>query len=103
RRRHRRSERDWGSDVCSSDLARTAAYNDALSELFLALPAMRRFEREWDIRTLPARHHTLSALLQSFQSWSGGRALPRIVILDWRDRKSVGEGKSGAAGGRVQR
>ncbi len=59
------------------------AYNDALTEVFLASPAMRRFEGEWDVRALPARHHTLNALLESYHAWSGTRALPRIAILDW--------------------
>jgi uncharacterized circularly permuted ATP-grasp superfamily protein len=60
-----------------------AAYNDALTDVFLALPAMRAFERAWDVRALPARHHTLNALLESYHAWSGQRTLPRIAILDW--------------------
>jgi glutathionylspermidine synthase len=62
-----------------------AAYNDALTEVFLAFPAMRPFEREWDVRALPARHHTLNALLESYHRWSGRRTLPSIAILDWPD------------------
>jgi hypothetical protein len=62
-----------------------AGYNDVLTETFLALPAMRQFEREWDMRTLPARHQTLNALLESYHAWSGNRTLPRIAILDWPD------------------
>lgn len=62
-----------------------AAYNDALTEVFLAFPAMRAFEREWDVRALPARHHTLNALLESYHQWSGRRTLPVIAILDWPD------------------
>src|SRR5213079_2522319 len=38
------------------------AYNDALSEVFLALPVMRRFLRRFDVRPLPARHGVLNAL-----------------------------------------
>jgi hypothetical protein len=62
-----------------------AAYNDALTEVFLASPAMRSFEREWDVRALPSRHHTLNALLESYHAWSGRRAAPVIGILDWPD------------------
>jgi uncharacterized circularly permuted ATP-grasp superfamily protein len=62
-----------------------AAYNDALTEVFLTFPPMRRLEREWDVRALPARHHTLNALLDSYQAWSGCRTPPRIAILDWPD------------------
>jgi hypothetical protein len=60
-----------------------AAYNDALTEVFLALPAMRPFERKYDVRALPARHHTLNVLVESYHAWSGQRTLPRIAILDW--------------------
>jgi uncharacterized circularly permuted ATP-grasp superfamily protein len=62
-----------------------AAYNDALTEVFLAFPPMRRLEREWDVRALPGRHHTFNALLESYHAWSGKRGLPRIAILDWPD------------------
>jgi uncharacterized circularly permuted ATP-grasp superfamily protein len=59
------------------------AYNDALTEVFLALPAMRQFQQEWDVRALPARHHTLNVLLETYHAWSGWRRQPRIAILDW--------------------
>ena len=62
-----------------------AAYNDALTEVFLAFPAMRTFQREWDVRALPSRHHTLNALLESYHAWSGRREVPVIAILDWPD------------------
>jgi hypothetical protein len=60
-----------------------AAYNDALTAVFLALPAMRPFQRLYDVRALPARHHTLNALLESYHAWSGTRSAPRTAILDW--------------------
>jgi uncharacterized circularly permuted ATP-grasp superfamily protein len=59
------------------------AYNDALSEVFLAFPAMRRFQRDWDVRALPARPHTFNVLLESYHAWRGMRTAPRIAILDW--------------------
>ena len=59
------------------------AYNDVLTDVFLTFPAMRQFEREWDVRALPSRHHTLNALLESYHAWSGLRTSPRIAILDW--------------------
>jgi uncharacterized circularly permuted ATP-grasp superfamily protein len=62
-----------------------AGYNDVLTEVFLALPAMRQFEREWDVRALPARHHTFNALLESYHAWSRRRSVPRVAILDWPD------------------
>ncbi len=62
-----------------------AGYNDVLSEMFYGLPVMAEFLREWDVRPLPARHHTMHALLDAYRQWSGTRAAPRIAILDWSD------------------
>ncbi|MBA3670508.1 MAG: circularly permuted type 2 ATP-grasp protein [Gemmatimonadaceae bacterium] len=59
------------------------AYNDALCEMFFAIPAMRRFMRDWDARPLAARHNVLQALLDCWEQFSGGRSKPRIAIVDW--------------------
>jgi uncharacterized circularly permuted ATP-grasp superfamily protein len=61
------------------------SFNDVLTEVFYALPAMREFVRHWDVRPLPARHNILHALLSAYEAWSGTRASPRIVVLDWLD------------------
>jgi hypothetical protein len=61
------------------------SFNDVLTEVFYALPAMREYLRSWDVRPLPARHNVLHALLSAYQSWSGTRTLPRIAVLDWLD------------------
>jgi uncharacterized circularly permuted ATP-grasp superfamily protein len=61
------------------------AYNDVLTEVFFGLPVMREFMRRWDLRPLAARHDVLHALLDAYAQWSGGRALPRIAIVDWAD------------------
>ncbi|HVH09300.1 MAG TPA: hypothetical protein VM736_05845 [Gemmatimonadales bacterium] len=68
-----------------------AAYGDALTEVFLALPAMRPFLRRFDIRPLPARHGVLHALLAAHRTWSGRRTAPRIAILDWREVPTYSE------------
>ena len=60
-------------------------FNDVLTELFYALPAMREFTRGWDVRPLPARHNVLHALRSAYEAWSGTRAVPRIAVLDWLD------------------
>ena len=62
-----------------------AGYNDVLAEMFYGLPVMAEFLREWEVRPLPARHHTLHALLDAHRQFSGSRALPRIAILDWAE------------------
>lgn len=61
------------------------SFNDVLTEMFYALPAMREFLKRWDVRPLPARHNVLHALLSAYQAWSGTRAMPRIAVLDWLD------------------
>ena len=62
-----------------------SAYHDALSGLFLAIPAARPFLRSHALRPLPARSHVLHALLESYARWSGRREVPTIGILDWSD------------------
>ncbi len=66
------------------------AYNDVLSEVFLGLPVMRRFEQQYEVRPLPGRHHVLHALLTAYEQW-GGRERPRIAILDWREVPTYSE------------
>ncbi len=62
-----------------------SAYHDALTELFLTIPAMRPFLRDHAVRSLPARHQVLHQLLEAWRSWSGRAERPVIGILDWLD------------------
>jgi hypothetical protein len=67
-----------------------AGYNDALAEVFVGLPALRAFARQWHVFPLPARHGITEAILGAWRRWTAatGRAagsLPRIAILDWDD------------------
>jgi len=71
-----------------------AAYGDALTEAFYALPVMRSFRRRFDLRPLPSRHGVLHALLGAYAQWRGGRknpTTPRIAILDWREVPTYNE------------
>ena len=71
-----------------------AAYGDALTEAFFALPVMRAFMRRFDVRPLPSRHGVLHALLEAYAQWGrGGKrgATPRIAILDWREVPTYNE------------
>jgi hypothetical protein len=67
------------------------AYCDALSELFLAMPAMRAFAARWTVRPLPARNNLLSVLLETWHRFRGVRTLPAIAIVDWHDVPTVSE------------
>jgi len=66
------------------------SYNDALSEIMAALPVMRKFERLYEMRPLPAKHHVLHVLNESYRQW-GGRERPRICILDWKEVPTYSE------------
>jgi hypothetical protein len=68
-----------------------AAYNDVLAEVTYGLPIMRLFLRRYEVRPQPARHLVMHALLESFRSWSGTRAAPRIAIVDWREVPTYSE------------
>ena len=68
-----------------------AAYNDALTELFLAIPAAGPFLHTHALRPLPARANVLHALLAAYQQWSGLRDAPVIGILDWREVPTYSE------------
>lgn len=67
------------------------AYCDALSDLFLAMPAMRAFTKEWIVRPLPARNHLFNTLLETWHQFRGVRAMPSIAIVDWHDVPTVSE------------
>src|SRR5262245_2909631 len=59
------------------------AYEDVLSEVFLGLPAMRRFAERYQISALPARQHLLDTLLGAWRAF-GGTSAPSIAIVDWK-------------------
>lgn len=68
-----------------------SAYNDALSGLFLSIPAARPFLSRYAMRALPAASNVLHALLGAYAAWSGRRDLPVIGILDWKEVPTYSE------------
>lgn len=66
-------------------------YSDVLAELFLALPVMARFTRDWAVRPMPARPHLLAVLLETWRTVRGTRTAPRIAIVDWDDVPTTSE------------
>lgn len=67
------------------------AFTDALADIFVDLPAMRAFAPQYEYVAPPARSAVLRVLLDAYRQWSGGRAAPRIVILDWAEVPSSRE------------
>lgn len=68
-----------------------AAYNDALSRAFLALPGMQAFTRDHVVLPIPAAAGVVDALLQSWYAWRGTRELPQVCILDWKEVPTYSE------------
>lgn len=68
-----------------------AAFTDALADAFVDLPIMRAFAPEYQAIAPPARPGVLRVLLDAYRQWSGGRTMPRIVILDWAEVPSSRE------------
>lgn len=68
-----------------------AAYGDALTEIFLSLPAMRPFAEHWTVRPLPGRPHVLNVLLETWHRFRGVRTRPTIAIVDWADVPTTSE------------
>ncbi len=75
----------------NAEVPAAVAYNDVLSEVFFALPIMREFLHDYEVRPLPARHSVLHVLVDAFQRWRGRREAPRIAILDWREVPTYSE------------
>jgi uncharacterized circularly permuted ATP-grasp superfamily protein len=67
----------------NAEVPAASAYNDVLSDVFYGLPIMREFFHKYEMRSLSTRYRVMHALLDAFRQWSGGRARPRIAILDW--------------------
>jgi len=68
-----------------------AAYNDALSRAFLALPGMQAFTRDHVVLPIPAAAGVVDALLHAWQAWRGTREAPQVCILDWKEVPTYSE------------
>jgi len=72
----------WQFVEYNAETPAAIAYEDVLSELFLDLPVMQAFSRDFRVTTLPARHRLRDVLLDAYRQW-GGQDSPRIAIVDW--------------------
>ncbi|NJN18663.1 MAG: circularly permuted type 2 ATP-grasp protein [Oscillochloris sp.] len=59
------------------------AYEDLLSQAFLAMPVMQTFAEKYPLAALPARHRLLATLLDCWREAGSPGADPSIAILDW--------------------
>ncbi len=60
------------------------AYQDLLSEAFLATPVMQAFVQRYPVRSLPARQRLLETLLASWREAGAPGGEPVVAIVDWR-------------------
>jgi hypothetical protein len=67
------------------------AYEDLLSEAFLATPAMEEFARTYPLRPLPARHRMLDTLLAAWREAGSPGGEPSVAIVDWRGLPTASE------------
>src|SRR5207302_1289081 len=91
------SERELRFTEYNAETPAAAAYNDALTDVFLGLPVMGEFLRRYHVRPLPARPGVLHALLDAYREWAGHRRAacaterPRVAILDWKEVPTYSE------------
>ncbi len=63
-----------------------AGFSDEIAEVFLNLPAMVEFAKDYPCRAMAARDGTLAALRAAWRDWSGGTSdPPGIAIVDWAE------------------
>jgi hypothetical protein len=65
-------------------------YADVLSDLFLELEPMRRFQKHFHVYTMPMLDSLLDALMRSYNEW-GGTHLPQVAIVDWQEVPTLNE------------
>jgi hypothetical protein len=65
-------------------------YGDALGDLFASMPVVQEFAKRYRFRTVGVRDMTVHALLQAYFRW-GGKRLPAIAIIDWKDASTRAE------------
>jgi len=61
------------------------AYAEALSDLFLDLPVMQKFQERWTVQRFRARERLLETLLECYREAGGQEEHPTIAIVDYAD------------------
>jgi hypothetical protein len=61
------------------------SYADTLSEVFLEIPLVRRFQERWDLRPFHTGRRLLETLLGCYREAGGRAAHPTIAVVDFED------------------
>lgn len=59
-------------------------YGDELTEVFMSLEVMRRFQKHYTVHSLPGLGKLLGVLIRAYKEW-GGTQHPQIAIVDWAE------------------
>jgi hypothetical protein len=62
-----------------------SGYADALAQLFLELPLVRRFQRHWRLRPFDTGEQLLRTLVRCYREAGGRKELPTIAVVDYED------------------
>ena len=60
-------------------------YAEALTDLFLELPVMQKFQERWTVQRFRARERLLETLLECYREAGGQEEHPTIAIVDYED------------------
>lgn len=60
-------------------------YAEALTDLFLDLPVMKKFQEKWTVHRFRARERLLETLLECYREGGGQEEHPTIAIVDYED------------------
>jgi hypothetical protein len=61
------------------------SYADTLSEVFLEIPLVRRFQERWDLRPFHTGRRLLETLLGCYREAGGRAERPTIAVVDYED------------------
>jgi hypothetical protein len=61
------------------------AYNEVLTDIFLELPAVRRFQERYTLRRFRARERLLETLVSCYREAGGRSERPTIAIVDYEE------------------
>jgi hypothetical protein len=63
-------------------------YGDVMSDLYLGLPFMKKFNERYKLQPFATRTFLLRHLLETYRDWKGirpKRTVPNLAIVDWRE------------------
>jgi hypothetical protein len=61
------------------------AYNEVLTEIFLELPVVRKFQERYTLRRFRSRERLLETLVSCYREAGGREARPTIAIVDYEE------------------